>query len=257
MKAIVTGANGTVGRALCRLLGAQVVTRDRERVPVDQFAPMEEFVRTTAPDVVFHLAIASRATGKHNESWLVNHDWPSELAWITRTLGVRFVFTSSVMVFTDKARGPFTPESLPDASEGYGNEKRLAERRVFAQNPKAVVARLGWQIGDAAGSNNMIDFFERQMREKGEIRASAKWLPACSFLDDTAAALVSLAGAAPGLYQVDANKRWSFEEIARAVNEHHGSRWQIVPTDDFISDQRMTDPRVSVAPLNKRLPALP
>ena len=166
-KFLVTGVNGTVGTALCRLLGTQAVGWDRQRVPIDQYAPMETFVRETAPDVVFHLAIASRSTGKPNESWLVNYEWPSELAWITHTLGIRFVFTSSVMVFTDRAPGPFTIESVPDAVEGYGHEKRCAEQRVASQNPDAVIARLGWQIGEAPGSNNMIDYFERN----GEIKA--------------------------------------------------------------------------------------
>ncbi len=256
MKALVTGANGTVGRALCRLLGTDAVPWDRERVPIDQYAPVEEFVRTVAPDVVFHLAIASRSTGRPNESRLVNYEWPSELAWVTRTLRIRFIFTSSVMVFTDKARGPFTIESVPDATEGYGHEKLMAEKRVMSQNPEAVVARLGWQIGDAPGSNNMIDYFERQMREKGEIRASTKWLPACSFLDDTAAALLSLGNAAPGLYQLDANQRWSFEEIARALNERHGGHWKVASTDDFVFDQRMLDSRINVPPLSKHLPQL-
>jgi dTDP-4-dehydrorhamnose reductase len=239
MKSIVTGASGTVGRVLCRYL-ENPAAWNRQAVPIDDYAAMEKFVRQTAPDVVFHLA-----TGRT--------EWASELAWITRTLGIRLVFTSSVMVFTDKARGPFTIESIPDATEGYGHDKRVAEQRVMSQNPSAVVARLGWQIGDAPGSNHMIDYFEKHR----EIRASTKWLPACSFLDDTAAALVSLAGFAPGIYQVDGNTRWNFFEIATALNDKHGRRWKVVATDDFVFDQRMIDPRVPVAPLNKRLPALP
>ena len=153
MKAIITGARGTVGSALSNHLtaqGHQVVPWDRAVVPIDQYQPMDDFVRRERPDVLFHLAIASRSTGVANESWLVNYEWASELAWITRQLGVRFVFTSSVMVFSDNAKGPFTVDSKPDATKGYGYEKRIAEQRVFFQNPDAVVARLGWQIGDTA-----------------------------------------------------------------------------------------------------------
>jgi dTDP-4-dehydrorhamnose reductase len=259
MKALVTGANGTVGAALRKALearGAKVVAWDRSRVPVDQYAPMEEFVRATAPDVLFHLAIASRGTGKPNEPWLVNYEWPSELAWITRQLGVKFVFTSSVMVFTDNARGPFTMESQPDAAEGYGHQKRMAEQRVLSQNPNATVVRLGWQIGDAPGSNNMIDFFERQMKEHGAIRASTQWLPACSFLDDTAQALLKLSSSAPGLYMIDSNERWSFYEIATALNKQHGNHWRVRATSDFVYDQRMIDPRVNAPPLKARLKTL-
>ena len=256
MKTIITGARGTVGSALAKHLagqGHQVVAWNRDAVPVDQYQPMEDFVRREKPDALFHLAVASKPTGKPNESWLVNYEWTSELAWIARQFGVRYVFTSTVMVFSDKAKGPFTLESVPDAPEGYGYEKRMAEQRVFHQNPNAIFVRLGWQIGDAPGSNNMIDYFEKQMKQHGRIKVSRKWLPACSFLQDTAAALAQLAGKAPGLYMIDANAKWSFYDIACALNRKHGDRWKIVPTDDFTYDQRMIDPRVRVPSLQSRL----
>jgi dTDP-4-dehydrorhamnose reductase len=255
LKAIITGGRGTVGSALASFLSArgnQVVLWDRNVVPIDCYQPMEDFVRRERPDVLFHLAIASQSTGKTNESWLVNYEWTSELAWITRQLGVRFVFTSSVMVFSDKAKGPFTLESVPDAPEGYGYEKRVAEQRVFHQNPNAIVVRLGWQIGDAPGSNNMIDYFEKHKA----IKASPKWLPACSFVRDTAPTLASLATAEPGLYMMDANKKWSFFEIASALNKTHGNRWKIEANDEFVYDQRMIDSRVVVPPLNATLVTL-
>src|SRR5579859_944320 len=208
MKAVITGAHGTVGSALTQHLtsqGHQVVPWDRGAVPIDRYQPMEDFVRRERPDALFHLAIASHSTGVPNESWLVNYAWTSELAWITRQLNVRFIFTSSVMVFTDDAKGPFTVDSPPDASQGYGYEKRMAEQRVLHQNPDAVVARLGWQIGEKAGSNNMIDFFKKKAAAGETIGASRKWYPACSFVRDTAAALTWLASQKPGLYQINSN----------------------------------------------------
>ncbi|MGO9245086.1 MAG: NAD-dependent epimerase/dehydratase family protein [Verrucomicrobiia bacterium] len=259
MKAIITGARGTVGSALSNHLtakGHQVVAWDRAVVPIDRYPPMEDFVRQEQPDVLFHLAIASRSTGVANESWLVNYEWASELAWITGHLGVRFVFTSSVMVFSDNAKGPFTVDSKPDATKGYGYKKRMAEQRVFFQNPDAVVARLGWQIGDAAGSNNMIDFFEKRAAADGHVPASRQWFPACSFVLDTVAALSWLATAAPGLYLIDSNTRWNFHEIASALNEKHGRHWNIVANDDFVFDQRMVDPRVPIPSLQCSLPTL-
>ena len=257
---LVTGASGTVGSAFRQCAsahGAQVIAWDRTAVPIDRYQPMEDFVRETRPDALVHLAIGSRSTGRANESWLVNYEWTSELAWIARVLEVRFVFTSSVMVFTDAARGPFTTASEPDASDGYGHEKRMAEQRVFQQNPDARVVRIGWQIGESAGSNNMIDFFERQMREHGRINASRRWLPACSFLPDTAAALWSALSQPPGLYLVDSNARWNFFDIATALNRRHGGKWKIVPTDVFVYDQRMQDDRLQVPALSTRLTGLP
>jgi dTDP-4-dehydrorhamnose reductase len=256
---LITGLRGTVGRALDARLrrdGIRVVGWDRVAVPIDRYHAMDAFVADTAPDVIVNLAIASTPTGRPDEAWLVNHEWPSELAWICRQRAIRFVHASTVMVFEPTTSGPFHPDAIPDATEGYGLVKRLAEQRVRHQAPDAVIARLGWQIGDRPGSNNMIDFLDREARARGHVRASTRWLPACSFLDDTADALAGLLGAAPGCYQLDGNTRWSFAAIARALSAHHGDRWPVVDTDEPHQDQRMIDPRVAVTPLDVRLPAL-
>ncbi|OHD57021.1 MAG: dTDP-6-deoxy-3,4-keto-hexulose reductase [Spirochaetes bacterium GWF1_51_8] len=259
MKALIAGKNGTLGKVLTKTLGAKGYTVegwDRSRIPIDDYARMESFVREAAPDIFYHLAILSAPTGLPNEGWKVNYEWPSETAWICRTLGIRFVFTSSVMVFTNNARGPFTPESIPDETGGYGYEKRMAEERVRSQCPESIIARLGWQIGDAPGSNNMIDYFDKQTSAYGEVRASRKWYPACSFLEDTAKALAEIAVLPPGLYQIDSNKKWNFYEIARGLSKLHGGKWKIVPTDDFVYDQRMTDSRIEIPALDTRIPGL-
>jgi dTDP-4-dehydrorhamnose reductase len=259
VRILVTGLRGTVGRALHARLerdGQDVVGWDRAAVPIDHYDAMDRYIAGVAPQVVVNLAIASRPTGRPNESWLVNHDWPSELAWSCRQHDIRFVHASTVMVFSPSAIGPFTVDATPDAAEGYGYEKRMAEARVFHQNPKATVVRLGWQIGEAPGSNNMLDFFERQVRERGHVAASSKWRPACSFLPDTADALARALVAPPGLYQLDANDRHTFFEIASALSAHHGNRWRVVESGELEQDQRMIDPRLAIAPLSRRLPAL-
>lgn len=256
---LVSGLQGTVGRALearLRRDSITVVGWDRSVIPIDRYHAMDAFVAEVAPEVLVHLAIASSPTGRANESWLVNYEWPSELAWICRQRGIRFVHASTAMVFSGAAQGPFTLASVPDATEGYGHEKRMAEARVFHQNPDATVVRLGWQIGDWPGSNNMIDFFDRKAREHGHVPASSRWYPACAFLADTADAIVRLLPATPGLYMLDANERWTFFEIARALSASHGGRWTVRETDDFVQDQRMIDPRVRVASLQVRLPTL-
>jgi dTDP-4-dehydrorhamnose reductase len=259
VKAIVTGANGTVGKVLTAVLerqGVQVVPWDRARIPIDAYQPMENFVREQKPDVLFHLAIASQSTGRENESWYVNYEWSSELAWITRVLQIPFIFASTVLVFTDQARGPFHPDSQPNATEGYGGQKRRAEERVRYQNPASRIVRLGWQIGDAPGSNNMIDFFHQRMAHDGEIRASTEWYPSCSFLADTADGLLQVLNKEPGTYQLNSNHRWNFHQIAQALNRRHGHPWKVTLTRDFVHDQRMEDDRLTIGRLEERLSEL-
>ncbi len=259
MKAIVTGASGTLGKVLVNTLaqqGYEAIPWDRSRVPIDDYTSMMAFVSGHRPDVLFHLAIASQSTGRDNEQWLVNYEWPSELAWICKELGIRLVYTSTAMVFSDHNKGPHTLDSVPDAAEGYGYVKRMSEERVFYQNPDAIIARLGWQIGKAPGSNNMIDFFDKNMKEQGQVSCSTRWLPACSFLEDTALALLSLVNKEKGLYMIDANDHWNFFEIASALNALHGDIWNIVPNEDFIYDQRMIDDRVNIPLISTHLPHL-
>lgn len=259
MKVLVTGLNGTLGRQLKLFLEAKgdtVVGWDRKLVPIDQYYPMEDYIRLEKPDMLIHLAVNSKPTGRENENWIVNYQWPSELAWITRNLNIRFVYTSTVMVFSDYAVGPFTIDSLPDNNKGYGFEKRIAEGRIQYQNPDSVTLRLGWQIINEMGSNNMIDYLENQQSTQGSVRCSTRWLPACSFAEDMAAILRDSLTMKPGLYQVDSNKGWNFFEIATALRDKFGKNWDLEPTGDFVFDQRMIDDRVKVNPLSKRLPGL-
>jgi dTDP-4-dehydrorhamnose reductase len=256
-KAIITGASGTVGQALSHYLTCQqvqVISWDRKQIPINQYGEMEQFICSVQPNYLFHLAIASRPTGIFHESWKVNYEWSSELAWICRILEVTFIFASSVMVFSSKAIGPFTIDSHADASEGYGYEKRMAEKRVMYQNPQTKIARLGWQIADTPGSNNMVDYLYKQQIINGEIAASRNFYPSCSFLDDTAAALWQIANIPEtGVFQVNSNFKWSFYEIAVALNHRHRHPWKIVSENGFQQDQRMLDDRIHMPPLEEKL----
>lgn len=259
-KILVTGSHGTIGSELKPFLedmGIEVVRWDRSEVDLRDYQAMEDYIREIDPAVLIHLATASNPTGLENEGWIVNCEWPRDLAAITKDLRVKFIHISSVMVFTDEQEGPFTIDDAPLAQAGYGYEKRKSEELVLECNDQAVIARIGWQIGEEAGSNNMIDHFVTKMKEDGQIEASTNWYPACSFLEDTVAELYKLSlGVEPGLYQIDANKRWSFYEIASALNEYHGNDWNIIKTADFIYDQRMIDPRIKIPALKERLKTL-
>jgi dTDP-4-dehydrorhamnose reductase len=259
MKAVITGANGTIGSKLKSHLeeqGHTVVGWNRQEVPINDYWAMENFLKAESPDVVYHLAIPSNPTGHENESWMVNYQWTSELAWISKVLGISFIFSSTVMVFTNNAKGPFRPDMSPDAVEGYGYEKRMAEERVFYQNPGARIVRLGWQIGDAPGSNNMVDFLDTRMKSDGLVSASTEWLPACSFLEDTVQVLAQLPDMDPGLYHFDSNEKWTFYQIAFALNTLQGKKWKIVPSENFVYDQRMEDERLPRFSLKDRLKSL-
>jgi dTDP-4-dehydrorhamnose reductase len=259
LRVIVTGSRGTVGTPLVARLrecGAHVVPWDRREVdPLDPDA-CRAFVHAVRPDRIFHLGIASTPSGARDEGVRVNRQWPEVLARAAHEVGAGFLFTSTAMVFSNHAVGPFTLEQPPDAVAGYGYEKHEAERAVMAAHPGAVVVRLGWQIHDTPEGNHMVAHFHREVAREGYVRASTRWLPACSFLSDTVEVLLDLAPREGGVYMLDANERWSFHAIACALRETLRTGWDIEATDDFVYDQRMLDPRVHVPSISSRMPSL-
>lgn len=235
--------------------GGELVRWDRHAIPTDDYAAMEAFVRKVDPDVLLHLAAASQPQQRYSpeeESWRVNYEWTSELAWLTRELDIPFVFTSTVMVFTEAKPGPYTIACRPDAAHDYGRVKRLAEARAFHQNPRTRVVRLGWQIGNDLTGNQMAAWFS----ERKSVDASTRWLPACAFVDDTADALLDIAEHRGGIYHLDANEGWSFYDLGCALRERHNADWRITPTPDRAYDQRLLDGRIRLPRLADRLPQL-
>ncbi len=244
MKAILTGMNGTVAPALAKLLeseGHTVVAWDRTKVPIEHKEHYESFIASTKPDWFFKIATGSP-------------DWMAGTAEICHRHGIKFLHTGSVSVFDGGKSGPFAVDHETDATDDYGRYKADCERRVRAANPDAIIARLAWQIGDAPGSNNMIDFLTRQQKEKGQVEASTGWIPSVAFLADTVEALYYLIREGrPATYQLEGNPGWSFFEIVTALNHLHGNPWTVVAKDEPRKDIRMLEDRVPMGKLDARL----
>lgn len=259
MNILMTGSKGTLGQVLAghlQNLGHQLTAWDRQRIHPLDLDHQAFYLDEVKPDALMHLAIAAQPTGADNEGWRVNVEWSEHLARLCAVRGIPLVFTSTALVFNNDVSGPFNVNSPANASEGYGQDKRIAEERVRAANAEARIVRLGWQIGSRPEGNNMLAWCAQQQRENGFIGASTRWLPACSFLPDTAAALARLLQMAPGLYMADSNGGYSFFDILLALREHVGSDWIIKPNEDYVYDQRLQDPSLPLPDLGIRLPQL-
>lgn len=259
MKILLTGSNGTIGQSLKGYLiknDCEIISWNRKTIPVDNYFIMEDFIRDSHVDILIHLAAVTTDIEKERaESWKVNYEWTSELAWICRKFGIRFIYTSSAQVFSGNS-GPYSSTSVPDTSSGYGYEKRMSEQKVMLQNPEAIVLRLGWQISEK-GSNTINYYLDKNMSQKGIIHASTEWYPSCSFLEDTVRIISISHEFLPGIYMVDSNLKWNFYKIVSQMKLYYHKDWNIIPVNDFIRDSRMVDARISIPDLKKHLPGLP
>lgn len=246
MRVIITGMKGTVAPALAARLradGDEVIAWDRAADPPTDEAATRAFIERHAPAWVCHVA-----TGD-----------PTWAEWIARVCGERgigLLWTGSVSVFGDRHRAPLGVELEPDATDDYGRYKIDCERRVMNANPRAIVARLGWQIGDAAGSNNMVDYLTKLAKENGgRVEVSRGWVPSTAMLGDSAEAMRNLMRrGVPGIYHLEGNSAGlSMYEIATRLKRKLGAEWDVVGTDAPVRDNRMVDERVVMGQVADRL----
>lgn len=238
MRILVTGMGGTVAPRFAehaRAAGHEVVAWSRDQVSPNDPPAVAEFIAAVVPQAIVHMAFGAES-------------WAGQLASECRSRGIPFVFTSTTMVFGRIPDGPYTIHSGRTATDDYGQYKIRCEDAIWAANPAAMVARLGYQIDAGGTGNNMVAHRDAESARTGQVLASTRWLPACAFLDDTATALLGLVETPQaGLHHLDANAQsaLSYYEIVSALAMHLGRDWVVVPTQDPVHDQRLIDsPRI-------------
>lgn len=239
MKALFTGMNGTVAPAVATYFkekGYEIISYDRNSISTINVDEIDQFIQKAKIDMLLHFAMGS-------------FEWTAMLATVCKKRSIPFVFISTVSVFSNQNRGPYTVDSIPDASDEYGSYKRKSEQIVMLNNPQAYIIRLGWQIGNSRGKNQMIDFLYQQMDKQGFISASSLWYPSVSFLEDSASAIYQIIKNLPaGLYHVNSNESYTFFDIVTRLTRIY-PEFVVKENKEFDADHRMVDGRVHIKTL--------
>lgn len=129
MKLLVTGSSGFVGTAFLARYAAT-----HEIVPFSlQRQGWEGLPDLRGVDAVVHLAaLVHQMQGAPAEAYRqANVEYPLELAGRAREAGVRhFLFLSTVKVYGEVSRNPFTEDSPCAPEDDYGRSKLEAEQRL-------------------------------------------------------------------------------------------------------------------------------
>jgi dTDP-4-dehydrorhamnose reductase len=252
MRILITGLSGTLAPVLAQRLraeGHEVLGWDRAAVDPQDLAAAADWLARQRLGAMAHLAMGAP-------------DWAALLAAHAAARGLPFVFTSTAMVFHHEPDGPHHPADARSAQDGYGRYKIACEDAIRAAHPGACIARIGWQIDPERPGNNMLRALDEWQAREGRVAASRAWRPACSFMEDTAAALGSLlARGAGGTVHLDSNavEGWSFDRIVAALRERFArDEWRLEVHEDYRHDQRLAGAGAEqlMPPLSSRLPAL-
>lgn len=237
MQLLITGLNGTLAPHLARAAAAAghtVLGWDRQQVSPDDLPACRAWLDLLKPDAIAHLGFGAEA-------------WAGLMARWAAERGAPFLFTSTAMVFDHVPDGPHRVDDPRTARDDYGQYKIRCEDAVREAHPQACIARIGWQIdagtGGAAQGNNMLAALDAEQQRDGRIRASTAWVPACSFMPDTAAALLQLIETrASGTAHLDSNadEALSFFTLVQQLKRRFGrEHWQIEAHAEYVHDQRL------------------
>ncbi|MFU8792770.1 MAG: sugar nucleotide-binding protein [Acholeplasmataceae bacterium] len=236
MNICITGMNGTIAPVVANhlaTLGHTIIPLNRNYIDITKISEVKAFFQSVSPDWVLHFGLGAL-------------EWSEMLAMLTHELKIDYMYISTVMVFDGMTQqGPHHLKDIPNPKETYGHHKYQSEQAVMKANPKTTIVRLGWQIGDLPGSNQMINFLALEMAEKGVVSASTKAYPASSFLSDTAKAIADILDMPKDLYMVDSNDGLSLAEIITYLKKIHP--WiQLKTHDQEAWNNQMIDPRIKI-----------
>lgn len=146
-KILITGATGTLGRAMstiCKVRGLEHVLLGRKDMDIAHPESVEEALALHAPWAVINTAGYVRVADAERESdacFRENSDGAAVLARACAARGIPFVTFSSDLVF-DGSKGEAYVESDPICPGcTYGSSKARAESAVRAANERALIIR--------------------------------------------------------------------------------------------------------------------
>ena len=170
MKALVTGANGQLGRALAASVPASVdlIALPSAKLDITDPAAVEAAIREHAPNLVINAAAYTKvdaAEGVPHLADRVNRAGVANLARATQQNGVRLVQVSTDFVFDGMASHAYRPDAPTAPLNIYGKTKLDGEA---AAGPAALIVRTSWLY--SAYGNNFVATMLRLMRERATLR---------------------------------------------------------------------------------------
>jgi len=172
MKALVTGVNGQLGKALLetRPEGWTCVALDRAALDLSDADAIARVVDREQPDLVLNAAAytaVDRAESEPDLAHVINAGAPAAFAKALGSAG-RLVQVSTDFVFDGTSGRGYRPDDVRNPQSVYGASKAAGED---AAGDAAIIVRTSWVY--AAGGANFVRTMLRLMRERESLSVVA------------------------------------------------------------------------------------
>jgi dTDP-4-dehydrorhamnose reductase len=201
VKALITGVNGQLGKALLATRPERwtCVALDRNALDLADADAIARVVDAEAPDLVLNAAAYTAVDRAESEPELarrINAEAPRAFARALAGSGKRLVQVSTDFVFDGASGRPYRPDDPRNPQSVYGASKAAGEDGA---GPDAIIVRTSWV--HAAGGANFVRTMLRLMRERSELRVVADQIGSPTWSTGLARTLWGLAELnRPGIY---------------------------------------------------------
>ena len=173
MKALVTGANGQLGRALATTVpqGWTCVALDRTGLDLADGPAIRAVVESHQPDLILNAAAytaVDRAESEEALATAINGTAVGTLREAADAVGAHLVHISTDFVFDGQSNRAYAPGDTLAPLGAYGRSKAAGEALA---GPSSTIIRTSWV--HAAGGANFARTMLRLMRERDEVRVVA------------------------------------------------------------------------------------
>ena len=160
MKALITGANGQLGKALANIFPDAVLV-DSKTLDITDLSQIKEF-NFQGIDVIINAAAytaVDEAEKLENltQVWSANSQGPANLTWLASSLNIPIVHISTDYVFDGTKKGPYTEKDLINPLGIYAKSKAAGDLAVSSYDNSYII-RTSWVIGDG---NNFVRIMEK------------------------------------------------------------------------------------------------
>ncbi len=222
MKLLVLGAQGQVGRELCRLAwpaGVELAASDRDGVDIARRGSVAAAVARERPDIVINAAAytaVDRAEIATDQAWAGNCTGPLNLAACCAAAAIPLIHLSTDYVFDGSKVGAYVEDDPVKPLGAYGQSKEAGDRAVRAMLGQHVILRTAWVY--SAHGQNFVKTMLRLAEGRPVLRVVADQIGSPTSAPDIAAAIAEI------VRQIAAgNRNWGTYHFAgRGAVSWHG-----------------------------------
>lgn len=201
MKALITGVNGQLGKALLATRPERwtCVALDRTALDLADADAIARVVDAEQPDLVLNAAAytaVDRAESEPDLAHAINACAPGAFSKALAGSGKRLVQVSTDFVFDGASGRGYRPDDAKNPQSVYGASKSAGEDAAGSQ---AIIVRTSWVY--AAGGANFVRTMLRLMRQRDELRVVSDQIGSPTWATGLAQTLWGLAEKdQPGIY---------------------------------------------------------